>query len=334
MTHKKPLRAFTRLASLMLVLMLAACATGEVATGPSIYADNRDFMIVEGQPGDTMRSLAAQYLGDASLAPVVEDLNGPASANGRAIILPKRPLNRSAVDVNGYQVVPILCYHQFTKGTPRNRMQVSVANFEAQMRYLKDNGYRVITLDDLDGFLSGDRPIPERAVVVTIDDGYRSTYDLALPILEKLGLPATLYIYSDFAGVSMSWDEIRALDGGDVIDIQSHSKSHTSMSPNGDEKPGPAYVARVEEEVSVPHRIFKKRLGVDMEHFAYPYGDTSADVVKLMEKYNYDTAVTVQRGGNASFTHPYLLRRDMVYSDHTLADFKKFLTVYKKANLK
>ncbi|MFN3231858.1 MAG: polysaccharide deacetylase family protein [Alphaproteobacteria bacterium] len=302
----------------------------------SVVADTSDFMIVRASATDTLGSLAEQYLRDRTLTPVLEDVNGSQISPGQLVILPKRAFKRSAVYTDGYQVVPILCYHQFTNGRPRNRMQVTADAFEAQMRYLIDNGYRVVSLRELEGFLNGSRPLPKRSVVVTIDDGYSSVYDIAFPILKRLGLKATLFVYTDFVGggLSLSWDKMREMDRSGVIDIQSHSKSHTSMSPNGSERVGPAYIKRIQSEIDVPDGILSDRLGEPIRHFAYPYGDTSDEAVSLLQDENYTIAVTVQRGGNASFTHPLLLRRDMIYSDHTLQDLQKYLSVYRDVALK
>ncbi len=330
-----------RLAAFGLAVLLVGCAAQQQRTeitGPlkSVVADTNDFMIVRASATDTFASLAEQYLRDQTLAPVLEDINGRSVTPGQFVILPKRPFNSSAVYPDGYQVVPILCYHQFTNGRPRNRMQVTAGAFEAQMKYLIDNGYRVIPLRDLEGFLNGSKPLPKRAVVITIDDGYRSVYDIAFPILRRLGLTATLFIYTDFVGggLSLSWDKMREMDRSGVIDIQSHSKSHTSMSLNGSEKPGKAYSDRVGKEVKTPDRILSEKMGEKIRHFAYPYGDTSDTAVSILEGEDYTIAATVQRGGNASYTHPMLLRRDMIYSDHTLNDLKKYLSVYESVSLK
>jgi peptidoglycan/xylan/chitin deacetylase (PgdA/CDA1 family) len=64
-------------------------------------------------------------------------------------------------------------------------MTVREADFEAQMRFLRENGYRVIPLEDLFEFLQFRRQIPARSVVITFDDGWRSVYDIAWPILKK-----------------------------------------------------------------------------------------------------------------------------------------------------
>lgn len=338
--HRGNIPRFIRQASLGLVLALGACTTPQFTPSTEdrerIVADTPDFMIIRSTQGDSYATLGAQYLGDQALAPVLEDTNGGRLVPGRLLVLPKRPINPFGVKTNGYQVVPILCYHQFSRGNPNNRMQVAAAAFEAQMRYLKDNRFRVITLKELEGFLAGARPIPKRAVVVTIDDGYRSVYDIAYPILRRLGLRATVFVYTDFVGggLALTWDQMREMRESGVIDIQAHSKSHTSLSPNGEEKPGPAYVKRIEDEIEVPHRIFSEKLGAEARYFAYPYGDTSDEAVALLQKNSYAAAMTVQRGGNSGFMFPLLLRRDMVYSNHGLRDLRRFLKVFASVDLK
>ena len=327
-------------AGVVLLFALGACAVQQEAQRGGqmarVVADTPDFLVVRSGPSDTFASLAAEYLGDPALAPVLEDANDRGPLAGRLLVVPKRPLNPGAVDVDGFQVVPILAYHQFTRGRPKSRMQVTATAFEAQMRYIKDNGYRVITLRDLEGFLAGERPIPRRAVVVTIDDGYRSTYDIAYPILRRMGLRATVFVYTDFigAGLSLTWAQLREMHESGVIDVQSHSKTHTSLSPNGAEKPGPAYARRIEHEIETPHRILAEKLGAPARHFAYPYGDTSEQAVALLQERSYTVAATVQRGANARFTHPLLLRRNMVYSNHGLRDLRKFLKVFARADLR
>jgi peptidoglycan/xylan/chitin deacetylase (PgdA/CDA1 family) len=99
----------------------------------------------------------------------------------------------------GYQVVPILCYHRFG-ATCRSALCVSETSFRAQLDYLKDNGYRTITLGELYEFITYKRAVPLRSVVITIDDGYRSIYDIAYPLLKEYGFTATMFIYTDFIG--------------------------------------------------------------------------------------------------------------------------------------
>jgi peptidoglycan/xylan/chitin deacetylase (PgdA/CDA1 family) len=316
------------------LLALAGCATEQIQVErprDTIVARTDDFVLVRASATDTVQSLAKTYLNDESLAPAVAAASRVETPTpGQIMVIPLKAGTQWAIDPEGYQVVPILCYHQFGAGSrARNKMEVSQNAFEQQMAYLKENGYQVVPLADMDDFLNGRKALPPKAVVITIDDGYRSSYEVAYPILRKYGFPATIYVYSDFTGTGMAltWDQMKEMRDSGIIDIQSHSKSHTSMSLLPNESAGAAYKERVAREVSVPEATIEGKLGEKVRHFAYPYGDTSPTVLSILAERGYVTAATVQRGANPVFADPLLLRRDMVYSDDTLADFKKYVTV-------
>ncbi|MGE0665649.1 MAG: polysaccharide deacetylase family protein [Sphingomonadales bacterium] len=314
---------------------VAGCATEQVrveAPRETVVARNDDFVLVRAGGRDTLATLAKTYLGDESKAGTIGEANSGLQSvtPGQVVAIPLRSGKVWAVDAAGYQVVPILCYHQFGAGNrARNRMEVSQNNFEQQMAWLKDNGYSVVSLADMHAFLSGSKALPEKSVVITIDDGYRSTYDVAFPILKKYGFPATVYVYSDFvgAGMALTWAQMSEMEASGLIDIQSHSKSHTSMALLPSEQNGTGYKERVSREVTVPDGVLSSRLGKPIKHFAYPYGDTSPTALSILKERGYDTATTVQRGGNPSFADPLILRRDMVYSDDKLSDFQKYVAV-------
>jgi hypothetical protein len=106
-------------------------------------------------------ALADRFLRDSSLADFIADANdGDALTAGRLVVVPLKPINASNVFADGYQTVPILCYHQFTTGRSTDLMIMPRDSFVAQMEYLKKNDYNVITLADLEGFLKASRPDP------------------------------------------------------------------------------------------------------------------------------------------------------------------------------
>jgi len=303
-----------------------------------IVARTDDFAIVRVRRGETYAALAQRFLQDASLADFIADANSaePPTA-GRLIVVPLKAFNESGVFADGYQTVPILCYHQFSNGRSTDRMIMPRDLFVAQMEYLKNNDYNVITLADLEGFLKASRPIPPRAVVITVDDGFRSAYDIAYPILKTYGFRATFFIYTDFlgGGRSLTWQAINEMRASGMIDIESHSKSHASFSPeDGENEQNAAYVARLRTELDPPQTMLERQLGAPVRRLAYPYGDTSRVAVRLLGERNYSLAVTVERGANASFAPPLLLRRDMVFGDTTMAEFQRYLRVFTRADLK
>jgi peptidoglycan/xylan/chitin deacetylase (PgdA/CDA1 family) len=91
--------------------------------------------------------------------------------------------------------VPILTYHNLDPSTPGS-MTISTAKFEEQLKWLKDNNYNVIPLMDLVNYLQEKTSsLPEKSVVITVDDGKESVYKYMLPIIRKYNVPVTLFIY-------------------------------------------------------------------------------------------------------------------------------------------
>ena len=164
--------------------------------------------------GDTPATLAARYLGAADRAWMIEDYTGQqAFSPGQEVVIPRRPWNPSGVTPGGYQIVPILTYHNLGEQA-KGRLVLAAASFREQMQYLKTNGYRVVSLADFIEFTRLGRQLPQRAVVLTFDDGYRSFKDYAYPVLKELGFTATLFIYTDWVGAgrgSLSWNDLREL---------------------------------------------------------------------------------------------------------------------------
>ena len=259
---------------------------------------------------------------------MIEDYNGTATFTpGREVVIPKRPWNPSGVESRGYQLVPILCYHNLGPQT-RGRLLMSASAFEEQMRYLKREGYHVITLRQFLEFTSLRQQLPRKTVVLTFDDGWKSFKEYAYPILKELGFPATLFIYTDFIGarIALSWPELKEL-AQEGFDIQAHSKSHDDMrrKPTESEE---EYNRRMQAELVQPLAIFQQRVGAPARILAYPYGSHDDGVVKRVREAGYVAALDVRRQGNPSFTPTLTIHRAQIYSEMNLEDFIRNLTVF------
>jgi peptidoglycan/xylan/chitin deacetylase (PgdA/CDA1 family) len=290
--------------------------------------ESEDFVVVVAKGGDTAEDLARRYLGDPEKAWLIEDYNGTATfAAGREVVIPKRPWNPSGVEPRGYQLVPILCYHGMGPQA-RGRLLMSASAFEEQMRYLKREGYRVITLRQYLDFAALRRQLPRKTVVLTFDDGWKSFKEHAYPILKELGFPATLFIYTDFVGarIAMTWPELKEL-AQEGFDIQAHSKTHGDMRRKPGE-PDDEYNRRMQSELVQPLGLFQQRLGQVPTILAYPYGAHDEDVVKRTREAGYVAALDVRRQGNPSFTPPLTIHRAQIYSEMSLEDFARNLTVF------
>ena len=330
-----------RLVGAALLALLASCATPPppppeqpspvppaVDPGPVVGRDN-DYVIVSARSGETMASLAERYLGDAGKAWWIAQLNNASTVReGQIVVVPLRQRNAIGVFANGYQTVPILCYHRF--GTKTSKLNVTPAAFEQQMEWLARNGYTVVTLARLARFLDGKEALPAKSVAITIDDGYRSSYEIAYPILRKYGFPATVFLYTDFVGASdaMTWAQMKDMTSSGLVTIQPHSKSHANLTQRLPNETDARYRDRIRREVDAPVTVIKERLAEPIFAFAYPYGDVNEYVVDLLVKDSVGQGVTVTPGGNPFYAYPYMLRRTMIFGNDDLDAFKSKLVTF------
>ena len=249
-------------------------------------------------------------------------------------MIPRRASLLNSVDASGVRTVTILCYHRFND--VRSKLSTSARDFTEQMEYLAANGYNVVALRDLPAILRGESPMPPKAVAITIDDGYRSTYEVAFPILVRYGFPATLFLYSDMAGLpaGMTWTQMKELTASGLIDVQPHSKSHANLALRRADESDVAYLERLRQEIEVPSAEIERRLGQSVYGFAYPYGDASETVTDLIKRRSISVAFTVSPGGNAFFAYPLLLRRTMIYGDDGLSGFRSKLAVFSPSGVR
>ncbi|MDX1810466.1 MAG: polysaccharide deacetylase family protein [Gammaproteobacteria bacterium] len=299
------------------------------------FAKNDEFVVLITQQGDTLENLSEKYLGDKNKSWIIADFNDIDDVvPHRELVIPLKSQNHTGIYINGYQTIPILCYHRFGPG--HEKMIVSGKNFRQQMQYLKDNGYHVIAMKDVYDFVDGTGSLPKKSVVITIDDGYRSTYEIAYPILKEFGYPATVFLYTDFMGArdALNWTQNKEMLASGLIDLQPHSKSHPNMSLAKIGESPEDYWKRIKKEIDNPSAKIKRFLKNPLHTFAYPYGDTNEQIISYLKKKKFLLGVTVQPGGNPTFAHPYMLHRTMIFGDHDLNDFKKALVTFKEVDLK
>jgi peptidoglycan/xylan/chitin deacetylase (PgdA/CDA1 family) len=308
-----------------------AAASFPQASGDVVGRNDRVLVYMPG-PGDTLRGMATRFLGNGDLAWQIAEANALRGepVAGQPLTVPLSPRHLLGVTSDAVQTVPVLCYHRFGNGT--SKMIVSPARFEAQLEYLARNGYNVVRLDDLRAFMDGDRALPAKSVVITIDDGYESVHRHAFPLLKKYGFPATLFVYSDFIGArdALSWAQLEEMARSGLVDLQAHSKTHRNMAERHPAETDEAYRSSIELELRTPRSVLERRLsdaGVRVRHFAYPYGSANDVVLEAMQRAPYELGVTVAAGGNPFYAAPMLLRRTMIFGDHDMADFQARLQV-------
>ncbi len=188
------------------------------------------------------------------------------------------------------RTLAILGYHKIGDPSPggwQTWYYVPESVFVRQLFVLKDHGFHVIDAATLIRALEGSEDLPDRAALLTFDDGDRSLRQFALPCLTRFGFPGVAFVATRFIGdfntfddaeppePICDWDELRELEKSGVS-IQSHSVSHRALSQLDSRE--------IEEELRESKRILERNLNKPVALFAYPYGDSGADQRQVSEQ--------------------------------------------------
>jgi peptidoglycan/xylan/chitin deacetylase (PgdA/CDA1 family) len=197
---------------------------------------------------------------------------------------------RLRVDPRHRQRVPILLYHVIADpapGTPLSGLWVSPSEFSAEMRFLAEHRYHVVTLREVFAYWHG-ASLPRRPVVVSFDDGFRSDYTKARPILAAHGWAGTLNLsLSHLSNGTLTRRMVRGLIAAGW-EIDSHSLTHPFL-PGLDRH-------RLEKEVRGSRHALRTLFRVDASFFAYPYGAYDRAAVAAVRRAGYLGAMAVGFG--------------------------------------
>ncbi|HSY48652.1 MAG TPA: polysaccharide deacetylase family protein [Thermoanaerobaculia bacterium] len=222
----------------------------------------------------------------------------------------------------------VLCYH-IVESPQDPRMEVSRETFREQMRYLAMTGYNVIPLRELYEYVSGKRAsLPRNAVVVTIDDGWRSTYTEVFPEMKRYGFPFTIFIYPQIVGQTshaLNWKQIKEMSEAGV-DIESHSYSHPYLTRRRHtELDQRAYNGWLERELMDSKRMIEHATGKPVLFLAYPFGDYDHFLVDSVARAGYDAALTCEAGKVRRGSNPLRMHRTVVEKKMDFVSFRHFL---------
>ena len=217
----------------------------------------------------------------------------------------------------------ILLYH----GLYRDRSEiagkpaleyVAADDFRRQIEWLKDQGYALLSIGSCRRREEhGD--LPERSVGITFDDGKRSDFHLAAPILAELGGEATFYVIPGWLGGRniMTKEQVRELSHLPGVEIGAHSQTHPFLTALP-----PANLAR---EVTAPKAFLEDLLGRPVESFSYPFGDSDARVRAAVRQAGYRTGCGTRRGANRTSPEWLNLRRWGIHETTGVAGLRRML---------
>lgn len=221
--------------------------------------------------------------------------------------------------------IPILMYHYISElpwdaDVYRRDLTVTPANFEAQLQYLQAAGYTSVTLTDIYEHLTTGRPLPEKPIVLTFDDGYADAYTHALPLLQKYGFIGEFFLLVTPAHYEapayLSWDQVRLMaEAG--MSMQAHGRDHYDMT-------GRSYEFLVYQILGVKEAV-EAHTGQPVRFFCYPAGRYDADTLAVVESAGYWGAVTTQWGTALRLDNRYTWPRIRVKGAWTVETYASVL---------
>jgi peptidoglycan/xylan/chitin deacetylase (PgdA/CDA1 family) len=228
--------------------------------------------------------------------------------------------------------VPILLYHSIAPHAPPGFKRFTLAPdlFAAHMSYLHDQDYTPMTVSQLVQMMrEPGTQLPARPVVITFDDGLSDFYSDALPVLQRHGFAATLYVTTSFiGGVSgwlgrdarpmLAWPELGEISAGG-IECGAHSHTH----PQLDTLP----IAAARDEIVRSKMILEHRLGRPVATFAYPHGYHGPAVRRLVLQAGYTSACAVKHARSATTDDRFALARIVIDADMGVMQFARLLAV-------
>ena len=183
----------------------------------------------------------------------------------------------------------VLQYHHISNSTPEIT-SLTPDLFAKHLEYLHQNQFKVLNLETFIRHLEQARPFPEKSVLITFDDGYRSIYDIAFPLLKKYNYPFTVFVNTEPLEQKleqfMTWQELQAIiDYGGAI--ANHSVSHPHMIPKNQNHSASSKSISNQQEISRAEKTLSINLTKVHKVFAYPYGEFDNQVKAEIEKQGY-----------------------------------------------
>ncbi|WP_246320961.1 polysaccharide deacetylase family protein [Paenibacillus germinis] len=214
--------------------------------------------------------------------------------------------------------VPVLNYHSIGV-EPGNTYVLHPDMFARQMDYLAAHHYTPLTLGDFARIIEKKQPSPERPVLLTFDDGYANNAEVAMPILQRHGFPATLFLSPGFIGQPgyLSWPQVQELSAAGW-DIAPHSMTHPHLPQLS--------IEQQREEITESRRRIEHALGKSADVFAYPFGEYNEDTLKILKEEAFRYAFTTKEGYATPNQSPYELSRIVVRSEDDFATWVQKLS--------
>jgi len=202
--------------------------------------------------------------------------------------------------VDDHVRVAVLGYHDFSSSRKVQEMVIRPSKFRNQMQAIKDLKLNVITLENFTLWKQGKKNIPDKSVLITIDDGWKSVYTEAYPILKEFGYPFTIYLYTNYidrGGRSMTLPMIKEMmENGCTIGSHSVSHPYPSVVRKHQRKGEDAYKKFINTELGESKKILEKSFSQPINTYVYPGGVHTPEMFEAASTFGYQHLFTVKPG--------------------------------------
>ena len=215
--------------------------------------------------------------------------------------------------------VPILLYHQ-VNDIDKNSMTLTVEQFDAQIKYLIDEGYTIITPTELLDAWDGKGTLPNKPAVITIDDGHIEIYKNVFPILQKYNVKATIFVITDFINLYpnyLTWDQVREMQESGLVDIGSHTLNNKNLTQIRSRD-------KLWDQIYGSKQAIEWYLKKPVQFIAYPGGQYDEGVAQMSKEVGYRAGFTLDYNLTHKLPQHYLLARIPIYgsNSHTFLRFQ------------
>lgn len=210
--------------------------------------------------------------------------------------------------------LPVLMYHFFydkSKETGKDGNWIEISNFEEQMKYLAENDFYFPTWEQVENYIDGKQELPEKSVVITVDDGDPSFFELAVPIIQKYKIPTTSFVIT-------YWYGNRANDKQDYVSYQSHSYDMHKAGSNGKGVMLSWDYDKIKDDILLSRDVLG---GPNI--FCYPFGQYNDLDIKVLKENGYRLAFTTKGGRVKKGSSKYELPRVRISGNTGIEEFKK-----------
>lgn len=198
--------------------------------------------------------------------------------------------------------------------TGKNANYMEIHNFEEQLKYLSENNYYFPTWDEIENYVAGKSCLPEHSVVITVDDGDQSFYDLAIPVIEKYNVKVTSFVITSHIEDA---NYLKNYASNKVI-FQSHSHDMHKAGSDGNGR-----FLTISEKDALDDLSTSKSFIGNSNVFCYPYGDYNDKCIEILKKSEFTLAFTTEYSRIRPGDNPYKLGRIRMSKEDSLESFKK-----------